>query len=62
MTFLEFFFQLIELLRSEAGPAPAKLRSVVVLVVLVVAAGLRTSVLQKNENRIFIHIIRFENL
>jgi hypothetical protein len=45
MTFLEFFFQLIELLRGEAGPASAKLRSVVVLVVLVVAAGLRTSVL-----------------
>ena len=40
MALLKLLLQLLELLRGEAGPAPAKLRPVVVVVVVVVAARL----------------------
>ena len=49
MALLELLLQLLELFRGEAGPAATELGPVVVVVVLVVAARLGSSVLS-NEN------------
>ena len=45
MALLELLLQLLELLRGEAGPAATELGPVIVVVVLVVAARLGSSVL-----------------
>ena len=49
MALLKLLLQLLELFRGEAGPAASELGPVVVVVVLVVAARLGSSVLS-NEN------------